>query len=164
SILPFLILIQCARAPRGASLRPTPSHSSGQVLGSQRELLKVETSRVFTRSVSSLLNSLSHAIVSAASMPRAAVRPSVENTAATGTFSLPSTMLTNSFTSEWPEARPTTTRASGPTSMGLSFQRGVFRNEYLSYPARVSNGGCGPVYLILVSPAQGCRPSTPPSS
>ena len=94
-------------------------------------------------------------MASAASRPRAAVRPSVEKSAGTPTPSLPSVSLTRSCTSVRPAAKETSRRASGPTSIGCSFQRGVFRNEYLSKPSSVVKGGLGPVYLISVSPAQG---------
>ncbi len=78
-------------------------------------------------------------------MPRAAVRPSVEKSASTGTLSLPSVMSNQFLHVGVPEAYETSSRASGPTSIGFSFQRGVFRNEYFSYPSSVSNGGFGPV-------------------
>src|SRR6185437_11847584 len=121
----------------------TPSASLGHVFGSHFSLLKVETSFIFTRSINSPKNSFSQIMERAASSPRAAVRPNVENRASTGTPSLPSVAPTSSLTSAWPAAYETSRRESGPTSIALSFHRGVLRNEYFSYPARVSKGGCG---------------------
>src|SRR3569623_392635 len=99
-----------------------------------------------------------------ADKPRAADRPNVENSASTGTFSFASVAPTSCFTSSCPDAYATSSRASGPTSIGLSFHRGVFRNEYFSYPASDSKGGCGPEYLISVSPSHGCRLTPSPPS
>jgi len=51
-------------------------------------------------------------------MPRAAVRPSVEKSAAGPTFRRSITSFTISRTSGCPEANATRARASGPTSIG----------------------------------------------
>ena len=55
---------------------------------------------------------------------RAAVRPSVENSASTGTSSVDSVMSTSSFACALPVAYSISMRASGPTSIELPFQRG----------------------------------------
>ncbi len=78
------------------------------------------------------------------SIARAAVRPSVENRADAGALSVSRTALTSPTVALFPEAYMTRTRASGPTSMGVSFQRGALSQEYLPVDVEVLVGRLRP--------------------
>ena len=96
------------------------------------------------------------------SSPRAATRPSVENSAAGPTSSRSSTSFTMARISSWPDANPTSARASGPTSMGLPSYRGAFIQVYLAESCRYFQGVGGPVYFGVVSPSYGWSPAASP--
>ncbi len=96
--------IQWASAPRGASVIPTPDASSGQVSGSHRSRVKVDSLPVLTLPTSVSKNSCIQPTTSKVSSPRAAVRPSVENKASTGAPSRCSVEFTSSWTSSLPLA------------------------------------------------------------
>src|SRR5450759_3272982 len=98
------------------------------------------------------------------SMPRAAVRPSVEKSTSGPTFSLPRVSPTIAWTSLWPLAYATSIRATGPTCIALPSYRGAFIHVYLVSSCRYFHGGFGPVYFGVVSPSWGCRPTASPFS
>ncbi len=81
---------------------------------------------------------------STVSMPRAAVRPSVEKSAAGPTSSALSVSPTMAFTSSWPDAYATSARASGPTSIALPSYRGDFIQLYFFESCRYCHGVGGP--------------------
>src|ERR1019366_7361489 len=104
-----------------------PLASAGQLEGSQRDVSAVAESPAFRFAINLSYSAISQCTHSFVSSPRAAVRPSVENNAAAGTFSAPSASVTTSLYSVLPLAKPTSIRASGPTSIALPFQPGADR-------------------------------------
>ena len=55
-----------------------------------------------------------------------------------GALSAPSASPTAPAMSGWPEAKPTSMRASGPTSIAWPFQRGVLSQLYFASTSRWS--------------------------
>ena len=104
AIFPSRIVTQCPSAPRGASVKPKPRHSAGQVDGSQRSVFAVVVSPALRLAISRSYSASSQCTASRVSRPRAAVRPSVENSAVAGTLSRPRASPTTSLNSVRPEA------------------------------------------------------------